>query len=714
MIFAAIAFPVLSIEGQVTRPGIPFPLNHPLIKPLLVYDIEIAAEEREKALSAENESLLKSARSGLLIRINLNPDQCGNWDKLPDGTRVWRLAIHARGSSALNLIINPYRVNKGVKIFLYDPMQQVIRGAFTDMNNRDQGILATSYIPGEMLVVEMQVPHYCESFGSFTVESAGVDFAGSKTEKSLKDGWFGLSGECNADINCFQEAEIQQLKDAVVRIVYSGTERCTGVLVNNTLQDSRNYLITAGHCITSEYLANTAVFFFDYESPFCDGGDGDSHKSISGATLRARSDKVDFALLELLEPVPFTYHPYYAGWDATDNRPAHGFAIHHPLGDVKKIAVENHPLSVSSYGSYFNDNTHWLVSHWEVGTTEMGSSGAPFFNPDSRISGTLTGGMADCVNPVNDYFQMFSHCWADYEDEQEQLKYWLDPERTGTKLLDGFDPHEDFWKTGDTLTNISPDEPLVVQDYGLLWGSLSGHNSSRLDQFAEHYAISGTKSVLGVLLYVADNYVSSASSVIRVRLWHDGELPGTLYYEKEVFLADLAENKENFIEFDSVVTVAEGFYAGYKIFYNSQQDTFSTFMAENRTASPISTAYISDGYQWQTLEGYTGGAVHSSLAVFPVVFNSIPGSAEWPGGNANVLVYPNPASEEIRIEFREMKPAPVSIALFNLQGQLMTEKTFGPYQNLIRLNTGNISTGIYLLRVKQDTEVNHFKITLIK
>jgi hypothetical protein len=54
--------------------------------------------------------------------------------------------------------------------------------------------------------------------------------------------------------------------------------------------------------------------------------------------------------------------------------------------------------------------------------------------------GTLTGGAADCANPVNDYFTKFDYAWDYYDAPDKQLRQWLDPAGTGTMKLNGFDP----------------------------------------------------------------------------------------------------------------------------------------------------------------------------------------------------------------------------------------------------------------------------------
>jgi hypothetical protein len=394
--------------------------------------------------------------------------------------------------------------------------------------------------------------------------------------------------------------------------------------------------------------------------------------------------------------------------------PSSGFTIHHPLGDVKKISRENHSLSEVNYGNGYDDNTHWLVKHWESGTTEKGSSGAGFFDQNGRIAGTLTGGMANCISSVNDYFQMFSHSWKDYPARGNQLACWLDPDNRQPGYLDGFDPYENFWLTGDTLSNISADELLTTETGNLTWGSYSGHNSEYLTGFGERFNTGASKKMMGLLLQVAGNYVASASANIMIKVWEGGSIPGATIYEKVIPLADLAEENLNFVEFDSVITIGKTFFAGYQLQYDTPQDTFSIYMAQNRQIEQVNTAYIYDGYQWQSLDDFTGGTVNSSFAVMPVVFDSIPENTDTSDFTEDIIAYPNPASSMIWLEFREVSPSPAKVTMYNAQGQLVLEKEFSPYRRLICLEQMFFNTGIYFIRVRQGDVIHNLKITIMK
>jgi hypothetical protein len=306
---------------------------------------------------------------------------------------------------------------------------------------------------------------------------------------------------------------------------------------------------------------------------------------------------------------------------------------------------------------------------------------------------------------------MVGHCWNDYPLSENQLACWLDPLNSNVKQMDGLDPYADFWKSGDTLSNILPDEALEFTVSGLAWGQYSGHNSLYINQFAEAFTENEHEKILGMMLHVDNNYVADSGSRMVVRIWQGGTSPGQVIYEKNVYLAELSDTL-NFIEFDSVVTLGTSFFAGYELFYSNPQDTFSVMMAENREAEGRNTAYVYRDH-WQSLEQFTG-EIYSSFAVFPVVFDSLPEEEPPLEFQDNAMAYPNPASSIVWIEFRDMLPDPVSITLSNLQGQIFENREYGPYQRLLSLDISRLSNGLYMIAIQQGSQVTRIKLVVLK
>jgi lysyl endopeptidase len=697
---------------QLSRPGQPIPLTYPGTGRLKVYTLEVSEREKQRALVPDN-ALLKPAGSGMMVEVDYPIGTAGQWDTLADGMRIWRAGFTIPGTRLMSLNLSPFHVSRGVRVFLYDRNQQHVLGAFSDLNNHPGNLLATGSVPGDMVILEVQVPAWVSDPGSLRVSGVGCDFSGDDLLKRTADEWFGASGACNSDIACGSLPAYQKVKNAVVRIVYLGDERCTGTLINNALNDGKNYVLTAGHCIQSESVANAALFYFGYESPWCGGPDGPSGLSVSGATLRAHGDNLDFALLELIEPPSFMYHPYYAGWDRSVVPPSAAYTIHHPLGDVKKISLAEDPLTIATFSGLFAAETHWKVSRWAVGTTEAGSSGAGLFDSGNRLRGSLTGGEASCSNSVNDYFQMFSHDWSDNGDPEKQLAHWLDPKNSGLMAAVSYDPYAWLWESGDTLSNLEKGEGLGEVGTGLTWGSWSGHNSAGVTALAERFTISGEKKMLGLMMTVAHNRVASESAHLKISILKDQGLPGAVIYDQPVWLSDLAAGHSLFIAFDSAVSVADSFFTAIELFYETPQDTFALAMATDRDVAQQGTAWVYNG-AWSTLADASAQQVTSSFALMPVVYNDLPPDNPPPAFPEKVRIYPNPARDGCQIEFSELSSESVDISIYDLQGNLVQATAYGKYRQSLWMDTSTFEPGVYVVVVNQGSTVYRIKLVLIR
>ena len=240
--------------------------------------------------------------------VDLNPSNSGEWNTFPNGDRIWRLGIESNGAYSLNLIFDRFEIPEGAEVFIYDPEKKRILGAFNHRNIKTSGILATQPIPGDKIMVEYFIPAEMDDIGSLSIGQVAHDFIGVFSLPELKDGFFGSSGDCNVDINCVEGNAWQDHKKSVARLVVNGIELCTGVMVNNTNKDATPYMLTAGHCIEDSSDAAQTIAIFNYESPYCNGPDGFTNQTISGASLKASlSDKLDFSLIRLSAIPPFYY-----------------------------------------------------------------------------------------------------------------------------------------------------------------------------------------------------------------------------------------------------------------------------------------------------------------------------------------------------------------------------------------------------------------------
>ncbi len=703
-------------RSQIQYQGKPLKLFYQGSKTVPVIDFTVS-KSYESAEPENNgpTSRLKPDRFARAFDVNYDYTNYGVWDTLDNGMKIWRLGIHSEGAYSINIIFNEYEVLKGVRVFIYDNEQKYIIGALTHRNNKPGRILATTPVPGDFVYIEMQVPYFINNPGMLKIARIGIGNEDFIMETRLKDEWYRASEPCNVDINCLKNSQVQKVKYSVCRIVYLGNERCTGVLINNTGVNGRPLVLTAQHCLSTNFIAETAVFYFDYESPYCNGTDGSSLKSISGSRLIATTDnKLDFSLVELTEEPPFNYRPYFAGWNSLNIAPENSYSIHHPKGDVKKIAVDYDPATTEDYGEGYDANTHWLIGDWEMGTTEKGSSGGPLFNQNGAVIGTLTGGDANCALSVNDYYQKLYHSWDDYEDKSQQLKYWLDPSISGVTDIEGFDPFESIWETGDTISNIDEGDNLVLFKDNLDWGYLSGHNSDFIQLFAEKFNVSGRKNLFGLFLNVAKLHYASDASKITVNLWNGNAEPDQVVINKEVLLIDMVAGNMNFIEFDSVVVVDNTFYLGYQIEYNFPMDTFALYMRENNNDNNTAMVYA-DG-KWESVYDYSSGNISTSFDIRPLIFDSISGPLKYDTtlSAGEIKITPVMARNVIEIELYEWPEEKVVINIYSLNGWLMASELYNLPGKIIEYDVSNLKNGIYVIQILYKRFVTCEKLPVIR
>ncbi len=417
---------------QVSREGTPKSFIHLL--PSSIGMIKLHPVDKQ-ALLEEDKRAGKDVpfRFGHGFKVSYDLFSSGTWETLSNGDRVWRLAIESLGAYSINIIYDVFFIPQGGEFFVYSEDKSYVIGAFTELNNKDDRIFATQPVPGDKVVLEYNEPFNVSGQGQIRLEKiihAYRNVFGNKDSRN-----YGDSGSCNNNVNCSEGDLWQDHNRSVAMILTSGGSRiCTGALVNNVRQDQTQNFLTADHCLGGN---NNWIFMFNYESPGCSNQNGPTNQTVQGSTLRASRATSDFALLELTEAIPSSYNVNYAGWSAVNDTPQDPVCIHHPSGDIKKISFDYD--SGISDGWNNNDGSHWRIASWEDGTTEPGSSGAPLFDDNYRIVGQLHGGQASCSFNFNDYFGKFSASWDWGNGSSSRLKNWLDPDNTGTLVLDSYD-----------------------------------------------------------------------------------------------------------------------------------------------------------------------------------------------------------------------------------------------------------------------------------
>ena len=255
---------------------------------------------------------------------------------------------------------------------------------------------------------------------------------------------------CHEDVVCVspQNEALARVARSVAKLVFTEngvTYLCSGTLINDGDPASQvPYVYTAAHCIGSQAAAATLNTFWFFDAATCGGKTTTEYRHLIGGASLLQSDPLsDVTLLRLADRAP--EGAWFSGWDP-DPLP-HGtplIGLHHPLGDLKKIAIGQAlgPTSASGGASY-------ATAAWLAGTTERGSSGSGIFTlsgSEYLLRGGLRGGSASCAstgrvdNPANrDYYSRLDlqapalRTWldADVAPLEDFTDMWFDPEEPG-------------------------------------------------------------------------------------------------------------------------------------------------------------------------------------------------------------------------------------------------------------------------------------------
>lgn len=211
-------------------------------------------------------------------------------------------------------------------------------------------------------------------------------------------------------------------------------------MVNNVRQDGTQLVLTAKHCITSD--PSYFIIGFNYQQPACFKSREEAStispkaQTVHGISLITQYHETDYALLKISERIPDEYNAYLAGWDATMHVHTDVYGVHHPSGDVKKITSYSGQIHPDHW-HVMTELTHWKVPRWSEGATERGSSGSGLFNSLGQVIGQLSGGASSCKLLYE--FDKYGALFASFNKPPESIRLsrFLDPDNTGTRVLNG-------------------------------------------------------------------------------------------------------------------------------------------------------------------------------------------------------------------------------------------------------------------------------------
>ena len=394
----------------------------------------------------------------------------GQWDTAPDGTLVWRLAIASPGAFSLGLEFSAYDMPRGATLFAYDRAMEHVYGAFTDQNENPDGEFTLRPLPGDELVLELQLPADVDELPQLAIDHVIHDYRDVFRLMETEAGEGGGEGSCFVNVNCPEGDPYGLLKRSAVK-TFSGGGLCSGAMVNNTANDGTRYLLTAQHCGQS----SNVVVTYNYQTENCVGGLAPQNQTVQGATFLASDAASDGRLMRLNNAIPAGYNVYYKGWSRSTTNPTQGVSMHHPNGGVKKLSIDSNGGGKATVNFVGIGAVKCWAMNFNVGGTDGGSSGGPLQDQNGRIRGVLTGGNG-CTQK---YYGRFYEFW-----NATNIAQYLDPLGTGATNLDGFDPSGGGGGGPEPpeITGITPGSILAVNPAGPPSLTIDGLNFSEITE----------------------------------------------------------------------------------------------------------------------------------------------------------------------------------------------------------------------------------------
>ncbi|MCR5697639.1 MAG: trypsin-like peptidase domain-containing protein [Marinilabiliaceae bacterium] len=529
------------------------------------------------------------------IEINLPASSAGTVTPIDNGMYVWTLGIHSEWAENLSILLSNVSLNADEYIYIYAPNDTAYQ-LFTSQTKLYNEYLQTFPVDGDSLIVEYVGPQEFPNISLVQVNCGFMALPHSQHNYSNKSGNFGdANGDCEIDVRC--NANISDIKQAVCRLIVNGSDLCTGVLINNTANDGKPYVLTSAHCFTGNKLKSNLTTF-NFENTACDGVTyATDYTVINGAELLLLDETSDMALMLLSDTPPASACPYYAGWNVDASNIETGslfYAIHHPAGDVRKVsqaatvALKSYTSDKTNSGLSFDKNSHWRVSRWLSGTTEGGSSGAPLFDSNGRVLGGLTGGAASCnctSSGCYDFFWAMSKAWNAIPDNvgTKSLAEYLDPISSGADKYDGAYIVADGENIHDIVYGADYKSAMLSERPAVGLGYICGHNAYKTAVVAEGFSDSSLQTTISSVYITSALVQSSNKQTFNIVFYSDksGKPGDVLHTISNISNSKLKTDRSTAIELTEPITINGAFHIGVELTYgNVATDTLAFYHSE--------------------------------------------------------------------------------------------------------------------------------------
>jgi hypothetical protein len=380
-------------------------------------------------------------RFGYNNATSLNLSNSGTWTNFANGDKIWRIVLTCEEALTVNLTFDNVTLPEGNELYVYNPEKDFILGKFTAYHLYEGQLgtelvpgntaIVEYYIPARNADQTASlnintVTHGYRTTGEY-IEKAFGSSGSCNLNVNCPEGaaWTnernsvvmlvsGSSGFCSGAL---VNNTLNDGKPYVLTADHCYSNPATWIFRFNWQGTGCNNPASSP---TFQSLSGGALRARGTASDFC-------LVEITGGLVA--------------NTVPASYSPYFSGWDKTGATPTSAVGIHHPSGDIKKISFENQALISTTFGgSPANSHwgvTDWDLGVTEGGS----SGSPLYDQNHRIIGQLHGGASACGGSVLSDEYGKVSVSWNPAGSANSgQLKFWLDPNNSGAGFVDGYDP----------------------------------------------------------------------------------------------------------------------------------------------------------------------------------------------------------------------------------------------------------------------------------
>ncbi len=349
---------------------------------------------------------------------------------MSDGSVVWRMSVQSPGGGGLRLHFDNFDIGSA-SLWIYPAYNArtptSVLGPFTERGPTEDGEFWSGTIFGNTAVLEFldtsgrgdsppsvrfdRILHLYPFNVTAPDAPVPVDGARPRPTKSpappAENAQAGAppplgaainAAACEIDATCYPQ--YNQIAAGTLHFQFVSDDGasyvCSGSLINTRASSLKPYVVTAHHCIGTDFEARSVEAYFGYASKTCNAPSvfrEDAYR-VTGARFLAGGgwSQGDYSLMLLNSPPP--PGSYFLGWSASDMPTGQRFlGLHHPRGSWRRIAQGSRsPDSGARVEGEIAPAELFYQITYSLGLTEQGSSGSAIMTDGGQIYGTLSYG----------------------------------------------------------------------------------------------------------------------------------------------------------------------------------------------------------------------------------------------------------------------------------------------------------------------------------